>query len=104
VFVNKHSFQTLVFIIFVIMTVSQIDLYNILKKKLGDQEAESLVSFVKTEVQEKINDQKDFLATKEDLNTLKVDLANTKAEVIKWMFVFWIGQLAALFALIKFAI
>ncbi len=24
----------------------------------------------------------------------KEDLANTKAEMIKWMFIFWIGQIA----------
>ncbi len=30
----------------------------------------------------------------------KVDLANTKADIIKWMFVFWIGQVAVTFGLI----
>lgn len=24
----------------------------------------------------------------------KVDLAETKTEIIKWMFIFWIGQIA----------
>jgi hypothetical protein len=31
----------------------------------------------------------------------KQDGANIKAEIIKWMFLFWIGQIAALVALAK---
>ena len=30
----------------------------------------------------------------------KEDLANTKAEIIKWIFIFWIGQVAVTFGLI----
>lgn len=30
----------------------------------------------------------------------KEDLANTKADVIKWMFIFWIGQIAATLAIV----
>jgi len=42
----------------------------------------------------KVKQEKDTIATKEDL-------ANLKAEIIKWMFIFWIGQLGALIAIIK---
>ena len=34
----------------------------------------------------------------------KQDGAEIKAEVIKWMFLFWIGQLAATAAIVKFLI
>jgi hypothetical protein len=37
---------------------------------------------------------KDSLATKEDL-------ANVRSDVIKWMFIFWVGQLAAMIAIAK---
>jgi len=30
----------------------------------------------------------------------KDDIANVKAEMIKWMFIFWIGQIAATFGFI----
>ena len=51
------------------------------------------------------------LATKDDLNIavadLKVDMSNmrkenadAKAENIKWMFIFWIGQVAAMLAIL----
>jgi len=32
----------------------------------------------------------------------KEDVANSKADIIKWMFIFWVGQLAAVFAISKF--
>jgi len=84
------------------MTVSEIDLYNILKKKVGDKEADTLVNFVKAEVKGRFEEQKNQLATKEDLALLKADMANFKADIIKWMFIFWVGQLAAVFAFLKF--
>jgi len=77
------------------MTVSEIQLFNIIKTRLGEKEAESLVEFVKHEVSEKLSDQKDYFAS-------KADVSEAKADIIKWMFVFWIGQLAAFFAIIKF--
>ncbi|MBI3599596.1 MAG: hypothetical protein HY097_03010 [Nitrospinae bacterium] len=32
---------------------------------------------------------------------IEVEIANVKAEIIKWMFLFWIGQLASLIAILK---
>lgn len=88
------------------MTVSEVDLYNILKKKLGEKEADTLVSFVKEEVTSKFEDQKDFFSSKEDLANVKTELvekiSNFKADIIKWMFIFWVGQLAAVFVILKF--
>lgn len=39
--------------------------------------------------------EKDVLATKEDL-------ANVKSDIIKWMFIFWIGQIAVTLGIIYF--
>ncbi|TAE37414.1 MAG: hypothetical protein EAZ27_01565 [Cytophagales bacterium] len=69
------------------MSVTEIQLFQLLKAKLGDREAEYLVSYVKSEVKNEFDNKKDVLATKEDV-------ANSKAEIIKWMFLFWIGQVA----------
>ncbi len=69
------------------MSVTEIQLFHLLKAKLGDREAEYLVSYVKNEVKTEFDNKKDALATKEDV-------ANSKAEIIKWMFLFWIGQVA----------
>jgi len=34
------------------------------------------------------------------LAEIKVDISNAKTEIIKWMFIFWIGQIAVLFGII----
>lgn len=76
------------------LPVTEIELYEILKTKLGDKEAKSLVEYVESRVEKKLAEKKDILATKEDL-------ANLKADIIKWMFLFWIGQLASLIAILQ---
>ena len=46
----------------------------------------------------------DLLATREDLHKeiaqLRVEMTANKAEMIKWMFLFWIGQVATTFGFI----
>jgi hypothetical protein len=42
------------------------------------------------------------IATKQDMQRLEVKIAETRADLIKWMFIFWIGQLASLIAIAKF--
>lgn len=55
----------------------------------------------------------DELATKADLERFatkadferfatKADLAELKAELMKWTFLFWVGQMAAVLAIIKY--
>ncbi|WP_295653520.1 hypothetical protein [uncultured Mucilaginibacter sp.] len=76
------------------MQVSEIQLFQILKEKLGEKEAQNLIEFVETKVEKEFDSKKDSLATKEDL-------ANVRSDVIKWMFIFWVGQLAAMIAIAK---
>ncbi|MBF0458618.1 MAG: DUF1640 domain-containing protein [Nitrospirae bacterium] len=37
----------------------------------------------------------------EETGKLRTDIASTKAEIIKWMFLFWIGQTVTMVAIIK---
>jgi len=69
------------------MTVTTIDLYEILKIKIGEKEAKSLVEFVETKIDIKFEEHLEELATKKDLFEVKADL-------IKWMFIFWVGQVS----------
>ncbi|MBF0556686.1 MAG: hypothetical protein HQK96_19390 [Nitrospirae bacterium] len=39
-----------------------------------------------------------------EMEKLRADVSNIKAEIIKWMFLFWIGQTAAMIAIIKFLV
>jgi len=76
------------------MHVAEIELYEILKTKLGEKEAKTLVEYIEAKVDKKLDEKQNILAT-------KVDLANMKADIIKWMFLFWIGQLASLTAILQ---
>ena len=90
---------------------TDIQLFRILKERLGEKEAEALVDFVDNKLKENNDVNLKILATKEDIASTKEDLAadiastrtliaETKAELIKWMFIFWIGQVAVTFGFI----
>lgn len=101
------------------MEVSEITLFNTLKGSLGEEKAQVVVEGIKSQVKEALEDSKSVLATKEDLyavrNELKGDIASVRKEIaasavrmeriradtIKWMFIFWAGQLAAIFGLLR---
>jgi len=78
-------------------TITLTKLYSILEPKIGKNEAEMLTSYIDERISDQVKSDKANIATKEDL-------ANTKAEMIKWMFIFWVGQLAAMFGLLYFFI
>ena len=61
-----------------IMTISEIQLYELLASKIGRTEAQGLVEFVEAKVDKKLDEKINILVTKEDLSNVKVDL-------IKWM-------------------
>ncbi len=54
-----------------VMSVSEIQLFQILKNKLGEKEAEELVAFVKAEVKTEFENRKEILATKEDVANMQ---------------------------------
>jgi hypothetical protein len=74
-------------------TISITKLYDLLSAKVGKETAEDLTSYIEERIKADFAEKTGVLATKEAL-------AETKAELIKWMFLFWIGQLAATFGFI----
>lgn len=63
------------------MVVCEITLYNVLKSKLGDVEAQTVVEGIKTEVKNQFAEKKDLLATKQDIYETKQDIAELRLEV-----------------------
>ena len=63
--------------------------YEILRNKLGEKEVETFLEVLEETVQKKVDSAKSTLATKEDLHQTKVDL-------IKWVFAFWITTIIML--------
>ncbi len=84
------------------MIVSEIKLFEMLKAKLGQEEAEAFVQILEAKVDQKFEEAKQILATKEDVARLDLKLAETKAEIIKWMFIFWMGQVFVVAGLLAY--
>lgn len=80
------------------MYVSDISLFQILKDKIGEDQAKTLVEYIDTKVDTKVEKAVD---EKTDVLATKQDLAETKADIIKWMFIFWVGLLGAVIAITK---
>ena len=71
------------------MIVSEIKLFELLKARIGEREAEAFVEILEKKGDNKFEDAKQTLATKEDL-------ANTKVDIIRWMFALVVGLFIAL--------
>lgn len=92
-------------------------LFEVFKKTMSDEDARLVVRYVEdaneAEIVKTVERKIEHLATKEDIYLLKKDMANlraefkedianTKAEIIKWMFIFWVAQLGAMFGFLHF--
>jgi len=73
------------------MLVSIIRLYDLLKSRLGEEEAETFVEILEKKVDEKFEEKKNSLATKEDLSGLR-------SEVLRTIYLGSPGQLIAIIA------
>ncbi len=76
------------------MTAIQIKTYEILKRNFQKEEdAAAVMEFFENAAEEKINQKKEVFLTKDDKVELIKEIKETKADMIKWMFLFWIGQI-----------
>ena len=94
--------------------ISITKLYDLLTAKVGKETAESLTSYIEEKVKDEVDYKSQMMATKEDIAGVKLEIvevkdeisklhtkiADSKAELIKWMFIFWIGQVAVTFGFI----
>jgi len=79
-------------------------IFEILRRKFDEPEAKTIASAVESALETNNAALFDKVATKGDLAELKAatktDLAELKAEIIKWMFLFWLGQFASITAVL----
>ena len=71
---------------------------------MGRETAEHLTSYIEDRIKSEFEDRSQMLATKSDIQltvqNTKTEIAIAKTEMIKWMFIFWIGQIGATFGFI----
>ena len=80
--------------------ISITKLYDLLSSKHGKESAESRTTFIENKITSELESKTQILATKEDFAKLDAKISESKSETIKWMFVFWIGQILATFGFI----
>src|ERR1035437_8571472 len=96
-----------------------IEMYETLRDSLSERVAKNFVRLFDTKFEQAFHNKKDVLATKHDLALLqsditelrlstkqdtadlRVEIARTESRIIKWMFIFWIGQIATVIAIMK---
>ena len=77
-----------------------------LRDKLGDDGVTSLVNLINQALGEQKNDIVQLVEEtferrlSEELAKLRIDIQVTKTEMIRWMFIFWVGQIAVLVGLL----
>jgi hypothetical protein len=86
-------------------------LYKLLTEKLGADTAEAMFKYIDNKTERSVEATIKTLATKDDIANvgeeiagvkydLRKDMGEIKADTIKWMFIFWIGQVGATLAIV----
>ena len=87
------------------MSALELEVYEIFKNRFTEKEAAKVIEYFQAKAEEKIRQKKDVFMTKDDKVELISRIESSKTDIIKWVFIFWIGQLAAvagiLFALLN---
>ena len=73
-------------------------LYKLLTEKLGSDTTEAMFKYIDNKTERSVEATIKTLATKEDLAKVKYDLSKEINNSVKWMFIFWIGQVGAILA------
>jgi hypothetical protein len=84
------------------MIVSEIKLYELLKAKIGEREAEAFIQILETKVESKLLEKTSVFATKEDVAKLETKISEAKVDIIKWMVATAIAIVGLIVAFMKF--
>ncbi len=71
-------------------------LYALLTDKLGSDTTEAMFNYIDNKTVQSVEATIKTLATKEDVAKVKYDLSKDISNSVKWMFIFWIGQMGAM--------
>lgn len=82
------------------MNANSLKVYEILKGSWGEEKASTVMDYLENNINEKIKEGR--LATKEDVLKLETVIADKYANTIKWLFLFWVGTIGSVIAIIKF--
>jgi hypothetical protein len=74
-------------------------LYNSLSVKLGTETTDVLFKYIDNKTERSVEASINTLATKEDIVSVRNEISASKTDTLKWMFIFWMGQVGATLAI-----
>jgi len=80
------------------MIVSEIKLFELLKAKIGEKEAEAFVEILEKKVDRKFEESKDVLATKGDIGNVKEEMAKLEVRLTRAIYIVGVVQYLAILA------
>ena len=83
------------------LVISEIKLYELLKNKIGEREAEAFIQILESKVETKLEEKTSVFATKEDIAKLEIKISESKVDIIKWMVGTAIAIVGLIIAFIK---
>jgi len=81
------------------MKAGTLEVFKILSSILDEKKAKKVVEYIESVNQIEIKSQ---VEQKIENMATKTDLANTKVEIIKWMFIFWITQTLTILGVVAY--
>ncbi len=75
-------------------------LYKLLSDKLGNDTTEAMFKYIDNKTERSVEATIKTLATKDDIANVRKEIGDAKVDTIKWMFIFWVGQIGATLAII----
>lgn len=79
------------------MELYELQLYELLRAKLGEKEANALVKQLNHDVH--LIEPKNLVANKEDIAMLKADIINTKIDILRWVLALFVTLILAVLGL-----
>lgn len=83
------------------MLANELKTYKTLENEFGKDEAFIIMNYFDAIVEKQFSNVLITGDIKEEFSLLSSDIKKWKTDMIKWMFVFWAGQLAATIAIVK---
>ena len=74
-------------------------LYKLLSEKLGNDTTEAMFKYIDNKTERSVEATIKTLATKDDMANVRKEIGETRAEMIKWMFIFWTSQFAVILSI-----
>ena len=72
------------------MSTPELKVYEIFKDKLGEKEAQAVIEYFDAKADDKYQQKKDVLLTKEDKIELLSKIGSSTTDMIKWFIAFFI--------------